>query len=312
MAFNESRFANESGVMMGELELRDVRRSFGDALAVDGLSFRVPAGRLFGFVGRNGAGKTTTMRIICGLLAADAGSVSWNGAPVDARARERIGYMPEERGLYSKMQVGDQLEYFAVLHGASRQTARTAARAWLERLGLGDRVNSRVEKLSHGNRQRVQLAAALVHDPDLLVLDEPFAGLDPIATDVMVEVLRGEAARGIPVLLSSHQLELVEQLCESVAIIDHGRLVADGSVDELRATGQRLIGVEVRGASPDWTRAVADIELVERTNGRAVFRLEPSADGERILDAARRAGSVTYFAEVRPSLAELFREVVPA
>jgi ABC-2 type transport system ATP-binding protein len=231
---------------------------------------------------------------------------------VDARARERIGYMPEERGLYPKMRIGDQLEYLAALHGASHGAARTAALSWLGRLGLADRVNSRVEELSHGNQQRVQLAAALVHGPDLLILDEPFAGLDPIATDVMAEVLRAEAARGIPVLLSSHQLELVEQLCESVAIIDHGRLVARGSVDELRAAGQRLLRIDVRGASPDWTGAVADIELVERTNGRVVFRLDASDDPQRILDAARRAGSVTYFAEVQPSLAELFREVVSA
>jgi ABC-2 type transport system ATP-binding protein len=296
--------------MSGPLELRDVRRSFGEVLAVDGLSFSVPAGRLFGFVGRNGAGKTTTMRIICGLLAADAGTVSWDGAPVDASARERIGYMPEERGLYPKMRIGDQLEYLAVLHGAPHRVARTAARSWLDRLGLADRVNSRVEELSQGNQQRVQLAAALVHGPDLLILDEPFAGLDPIATDVMADVLRGEASRGVPVLFSSHQLELVEQLCEWVAIVDHGRRVACGSVDELRAAGPRLIRVDVRGAPPDWIDAVADLELVERTNGHVVFKLDASADPERILDAARRAGSVTYFAEVRPSLAELFREVV--
>jgi ABC-2 type transport system ATP-binding protein len=167
------------------LELHGLRRSFGQLVAVDGLSFSVPAGRLFGFVGRNGAGKTTTMRIICGLLAPDRGSVSWRGAPIDGRVRERIGYMPEERGLYPKMRLADQLEYFAVLHSASHRRGRAAALSWLERLGLGERVFARVEALSHGNQQRVQLAAALVHQPDVLILDEPFAGLDPIATDVM-------------------------------------------------------------------------------------------------------------------------------
>ena len=297
---------------MEGLELRGLRRSFGVLVAVDGLSFSVPANSLFGFVGRNGAGKTTTMRIVCGLLAAEAGSVSWGGRPVHEGVRERIGYMPEERGLYPKMRLGDQLEYFAVLHGASHEQGRAAARSWLDRLGLGDRENVRVEALSHGNQQRVQLAAALVHRPDLLILDEPFAGLDPIATDVMSEVLREQAARGVPVLFSSHHLELVEDLCESVAIIDHGRLVACGPVDELRAGGPRLVRVEVRGATPGWTDALADVELVERVDGRAVFRLDRSADPERILDAARRAGSVTHFAEVRPSLTELFREVVSA
>ena len=298
--------------MRGGLELHGIRRSFGAVVAVDGLSFSVPVGRLFGFVGRNGAGKTTTMRMICGLLSVDAGRVSWNGGPIDTKMRERIGYMPEERGLYPKMRISDQLEYFAVLHGASHRAGRTAAQSWLDQLGLSDRMNARVEELSHGNQQRVQLAAALVHRPDLLILDEPFAGLDPIATDAMVEVLRGEAARGVPVLFSSHQLELVEQLCESVAIIDHGRLIACGAVGELRAAGPRLVRVDVRGAGPGWADALSDVELVERSDGRAVFKLTEAADPDRILDAARRAGTVTHFAELQPSLAELFREVVPA
>lgn len=292
------------------LQLRGLRRSFGGLAAVDDLSFPVPAGSMFGFVGRNGAGKTTTMRIICGLLAADAGSVTWGGEPIDAKVRARIGYMPEERGLYSKMRLGDQLEYFAVLHGARHRDGRAAARSWLARLGLGDRLTARVEELSHGNQQRVQLAAALVHSPDLLILDEPFAGLDPIATDVMAEVLREQAARGVPVILSSHQLELVEQLCESVAIIDNGRLVACGLVAELRAGGSRLVRVEVRGADPGWADMLPDVELVEHADGRALFKIDATGDPQRILEAARRAGSVTYFAELRPSLAELFRTVV--
>ncbi len=305
------RVAVETQAMgAGGLELHGLRRSFGELVAVDDLSFSVSPGRMFGFVGRNGAGKTTTMRIICGLLAADAGRVLWDGRQIDARARERIGYMPEERGLYPKMRIGDQLEYFAVLHGASHQEGRAATRSWLDRLGLGERAGARVETLSHGNQQRVQLAAALVHDPDLLILDEPFAGLDPIATDVMAEVLREQARRGVPVIFSSHQLELVEQLCDSVAIIDHGRLVACGPVDELRSGGPRMVRVDTRGADPGWIDALDDAELVERTDGRVVFRLASEADSERILDAARAAGSVTYFAEVQPSLAELFREVV--
>ena len=292
------------------LELDGLSRSFGDRVAVDGLSFSVPPGRLFGFVGRNGAGKTTTMRMICGLLAPDRGSVSWGGAAIDGRLRERIGYMPEERGLYPKMRLGDQLEYFAVLHGASHARGRAAGLSWLERLGLGDRVLTRVEALSHGNQQRVQLAAALVHDPDLLILDEPFAGLDPIATDVMAEVLREQAARGVPVLFSSHQLELVEQLCEAVAIIDQGRLIVCGEVGELRAGGPRLIRVDVSNAPADWINELADVELIERAGSRTVLKLAPGADPQRILDAARSAGSVTHFAQLQPTLAQLFREVV--
>lgn len=300
-------------VRMAEgLTLRGLRRSFGSLVAVDDLSFSVEPGRLFGFVGRNGAGKTTTMRMICGLLAADAGTVTWHGTPLDHAMRQRIGYMPEERGLYPKMRLGDQLQYFAVLHGASRETARAAARGWLERMGLAERAQARVEELSHGNQQRVQLAAALVHDPDLLILDEPFAGLDPIATDVMIDVLRGQAARGVPVILSSHQLDLVERVCEAVAIVDRGRLVACGPVADLRAGGPRQLRIDVPGVPPDWIDAVDGVTAVQQTDGRVLVTLSDAADPQRILDAARRAGPVTYFAEVRPSLAELFREAVSA
>ena len=293
----------------GDLELTDLRRTFGPVTALDGVSFAVAPGRLFGFVGRNGAGKTTTMRIVCGLLAADSGTVTWRGAPLDAALHRRIGYMPEERGLYPKMQAGEQLEYFAVLHGWTHPEARRAARDWLDRLGLGDRATTRLEELSQGNQQRVQLAAALVHGPDLLVLDEPFAGLDPIVTDVLAGVLREEAARGAAVVFSSHQLELVEQICEEVAIIDRGRLVACGPVAELRAAGPRRVRVEVN-ADPAWLKGLAGVKVCEPDGGAFVLEVDAAADAQQVLDAARRAGPVTSFGESRPTLAELFRELV--
>jgi ABC-2 type transport system ATP-binding protein len=294
------------------LQLTGLHRRFGDVVALDGLSFSVPAGALFGFVGRNGAGKTTTMRIVCGLLVADGGTVTWRGGPVDARVRTRIGYMPEERGLYPKMRACELLEYFGVLHGLSHARARAAAGDWLERLGLGDRAGSRIEQLSQGNQQRVQLAAALVHAPDLLVLDEPFAGLDPIVCDLLTGVLREQAAQGVPVLFSSHQLELVEHICESVAIIDRGRLVACGAVDELRAGGPRMVRAQVRDAGADWTAGLRGVEVVERAADGVVLELHPGADSQDVLDAARRAGRVTRFTEEHPTLAELFRDLVAA
>jgi ABC-2 type transport system ATP-binding protein len=299
------------GELTDGLDLVDLRRTFGEVVALDGLGFSVEPGTLFGFVGRNGAGKTTTMRIVCGLLAADAGSVTWRGQAIDARVRERIGYMPEERGLYPKMRARDLLEYLGVLHGLPHSRARAAAAGWLERLGLGDRAMSRIEQLSQGNQQRVQLAAALVHQPDLLVLDEPFAGLDPIVCDLLTEVLREQAARGVPVLFSSHQLELVEHICEAVAIIDRGRLVACGAVDELRAGGPRMIRAQVRGAG-DWTAGLPGVDLVERAADGVLLELAPGADSQEVLDAARRAGRVTRFAEEHPTLAELFRDLVAA
>ena len=190
---------------------------------------------MFGFVGPNGAGKTTAMRIVLGVLEADAGRVLWRGRAADAAARARFGYMPEERGLYPKMRVHPQLSYLAQLHGLDRRSAEASAERWMERLGVAERANDRVEALSLGNQQRVQLAAALVHDPELLVLDEPFSGLDPVGVDALSGVLAERVDAGVPVLFSSHQLELVERLCHSVAIVDHGRLVATGMVDELRA-----------------------------------------------------------------------------
>ena len=276
----------------GVLELTDLRRTFGPVTALDGLSLAVAPGKLFGFVGRNGAGKTTTMRIVCGLLAPDSGTVTWRGQ-ADRLARRASGSAtcPRSEGCIRRCGRGDQLEYFGVLHGRTHAQARSAAKAWLERLGLGDRVNAKVEELSQGNQQRVQLAAALVHRPDLLVLDEPFAGLDPIVTDLLTGVLREEAARGVPVLFSSHQLELVEHICEAVAIIDRGRLVACGA--GRGAAGGRCAARPHRGAR---CRSRLDRRPRGRrrswsaTEARWSWSSARRADSQRVLDAARQAG----------------------
>ena len=220
------------------LEIDQVSKRYGDVVAVDDLSLDVSAGELFGFVGRNGAGKTTTMRIVLGVLTPDAGEVRFGGMPLTFDRRRQIGYMPEERGLYPKMRLADQLSYLGELHGMTGADARASATRWLERFGLAERRNDELQALSLGNQQRIQLAAALVFAPELLVLDEPFAGLDPLAVDVMSAVLREQADAGIPVIFSSHELELVERVCDRVGIIDRGKLVASGTVDELRAGGR--------------------------------------------------------------------------
>jgi ABC-2 type transport system ATP-binding protein len=293
------------------LELQGLTRRYGDLVALDDLSFTVAEGQMFGFVGPNGAGKTTAMRIILGVLAPDAGQVRWRGRPMTDEMRRRVGYMPEERGLYPKMRVRDQLEYFARLHGLSAADAGRAAGHWIERLGVAERADDRVEQLSLGNQQRVQLAAALVHDPEVLVLDEPFSGLDPVGVDVLAEVLAGRAADGIPVIFSSHQLELVERLCEAVAIINRGRLVASGSVEELRRSGgERRYQVEVADAGTDWVSGLEGVTVLEKANGRVVLAIE--GDDQRVLDAARAAGRVVSFGAVQPTLAQLFRQAVQA
>ena len=294
------------------LELDAVSRRYGEVVALDDLTLSVPNGTICGFVGPNGAGKTTAMRIVLGVLAADAGEVRWDGRPVDAATRAQFGYMPEERGLYPKMRATDQLEYLARLHGVAQADARAAAARWIERMGLAERARDRVEALSLGNQQRVQLAAALVHDPVGLVLDEPFSGLDPIGVDVMSEVLRERAAKGVSVLFSSHQLELVERLCDTVAIIKDGRLVAAVTVAELRARGGGgAWRVVVRGAAADWAQRVEGVRVVSSDDGGVLVALE-GADEQALLDAARAAGRVCHFAREEPTLAELFRGVVAA
>ena len=297
------------------LELIDLSRRFDDVVALDRVSFEVPAGELVGFVGPNGAGKTTAMRIALGVLEPDAGEVRWSGRPVDAVARRRFGYMPEERGLYPKMPVLEQLVFLARLHGVPRDEAERRTLATLDVLGVGERARDRVENLSLGNQQRVQLAAALVHRPDVLVLDEPFSGLDPVGVDALSGVLRREAEeRAVPIVFSSHQLELVERLCDRVVLIDHGRILAAGPIDELRSSRERrLLRVTVAGAGDGWYDVVPGVRLLEeRGDGAAILELADGVDEQRVLDVARAAGDVTEFTRVRRTLSELFREAVGA
>jgi ABC-2 type transport system ATP-binding protein len=297
------------------LELVGLTKRYGDVLALDDVGFSVAGGEVLGFVGPNGAGKSTAMRLVLGVLAADSGEVRWRDRPLDQTSRRRIGYMPEERGLYPKMRARAQLAYLAQLHGLAADAADAAARRWLDRLGLAERMDEPVEKLSLGNQQRVQLGAALVHDPEVLVLDEPFSGLDPVGVDVMADVLRERAAAGVAIVFSSHQLELVEQLCDRVAIIRDGRLVALGTVRELREgrTGRRFrIGLE--DAEPEWGRRLVDatgVELLDQRPEAGLFALD-GVDEQRLLDEARRLGRVVHFARETPSLAELFRSVITA
>jgi ABC-2 type transport system ATP-binding protein len=293
------------------LDLRHVSKRFESVQALADLSFSVERGRMLGFLGPNGAGKTTAMRAVFGLVQIDAGEVLWGGRPVQLEERLRFGYMPEERGLYPRMPVREQLEYFGRLHGLGAGAARLAAQKWLERLGLAERAEAKVEELSHGNQQRAQLAAALVHQPELLVLDEPFAGLDPLAVRTLADVLRGEAARGTAVVFSSHQLELVEDICEDVVIIDHGRIVATGTVDLLRrGSRRRRIDLELDDESGAWLPTVAGVELLERRNGALMLLADRDVDPEQILAEARRAAGVVAFSYGPPSLAELFVELV--
>jgi ABC-2 type transport system ATP-binding protein len=291
------------------LEIQDLAKRYGEVMALDGATFGVPPGRIVGFLGPNGAGKTTTMRAVFGLVRPDRGEVRWKGRTIGREERALFGYMPEERGLYPKMKVGEQLVYLAELSGMHAGPAKEAATGWLERLGLGDRADARLEELSHGNQQRVQLAAALVHGPELAVLDEPFSGLDPLGVEAMAEILAQIAADGVGVLFSSHQLDLVEDVCQDVVIIDRGRIVLAGVVEELKAASpHRSLSVTVDGEP--WVPLLPSGTVTSRQDGRVRVLVDASVDLNEILASARRVGEITAFSFEPPSLTDLFLDAV--
>lgn len=293
------------------LAIHDLHKSFGDVVALQGCTFEVPRGRMLGFLGPNGAGKTTAMRSVFGLVRPDSGTVTWDGQQIGPAERLEFGYMPEQRGLYPKMKVIDELVYFARLHGMSPGEASNSVEAWLERFGLSDRSEDPVESLSHGNQQRVQLAAAMVHDPELLVLDEPFSGLDPIAVETMSDVLREQAAEGKAVVFSSHQLDLVEDLCEDVAIINEGSVVVRGKVRDLKDSAPiRHLELDLEGDTTGILDTLDGVQRVETKDGVHTVIIDAEADVRGFIAKAEEAGRLRHFAYTTPSLSDLFREAV--
>ena len=292
------------------LRLRGITKSYGGRRVLDDVSFDVAPGRLTGFVGGNGAGKTTTMRIVLGLLGRDGGEVDLDGSALSSADRRRFGYMPEERGLYPKMKVLEHIVYLARLHGFSKSDATTRAQGLLENLGLGERLNDNIETLSLGNQQRAQIAGALVHDPEVLILDEPFSGLDPLAVDVVAGVLQARAATGSAVLFSSHQLDVVERLCDDLVIIAGGTIRAAGSRDALRAQHSAHRYELVSAGDAGWVREVAGVSIVEFDGGYAQFDVDSDETAQVVLRRAVERGDVTSFAPQHPTLAQIFTEVI--
>ena len=289
------------------LELHELTRRFGDNTAVDHVSFEVPPGLMTGFVGGNGAGKTTTMRMVMGVLGIDEGQVIWRGEPITRLDRRSFGYMPEERGLYPKQPILDQLVYVAQLKGMERQAAKAQVTELLERFGLGERTKDHLEKLSLGNQQRVQIIASVLPRPQALILDEPFSGLDPVAVDSMVDLLRDYTRDGVPVLFSSHQLDLVERLCDRLVVLSQGRRVAAGSVTELRDAGVPRFRL-VLGGDAGWVRDQRGLDVLDIDGTTALVEVrEPGAEQHLIAEATSR-GDVHEFGRVRPALSEIYRE----
>lgn len=291
------------------LEVHNVSRSFAERLVLDDVNFTVPRGALTGFVGANGAGKTTTMRIIMGLLQASSGAVSLDGKPLESGTRPHFGYMPEERGLYPKQPIIDQLVYLGQLHSLSRSDARRRAMELLARFGLDDRAKSKLESLSLGNQQRVQVAAALLHEPEVLILDEPFSGLDPLAVDAMSSILRDYASRGVPVLFSSHQLDLLDVLVDHLVIIQDGRILANASAETLRSSQATRHKLSL-GADAGWLREEPGVEVIDISGSRALVNFQTESDSQRVLREALSLGIVTEFAIHRPALADIYREII--
>lgn len=301
--------AMQRGGSSDGLRISNISKRFGPIQAVSDISLHVPRGSLIGFLGPNGAGKTTTMRAVVGMVELDAGSVTWNGSSVDSSVSTRLGYMPQERGLYARMKVKEQVVYFGRLAGMSKADASTSADRWLERLGVSDRADALLQDLSGGNQQRVQLAVSLVHDPDLLILDEPFAGLDPVAAETMSAIIAERALAGASVLFSSHQLDLVEDLCEEVAIIANGNLLIAGAIDDLRQASPRR-RLRVRWSQPvtGWQPLDGSLSVLEPD--RAVVELSSTDDVGANIAHAVAAGPVSEVSIEPPSLDELFVELV--
>lgn len=290
------------------LEIQRLSRRFGDVHAVDDVSFTVTPGRVTGFVGGNGAGKTTTMRMILGVLSPSGGEVLWDGVPITAEQRRRIGYMPEERGLYPRMKIAEQLTFLGRLYGADAAAAERRADELLAHFDLGERRDDLLDSLSLGNQQRVQIAAALIHRPAALVLDEPFSGLDPVAVDQMVDLLAREAA-DVPLLFSSHQLDLVERLCDDLVILSAGRIVASGAVEDLRTAGPDRIRITFEGADAAWLRDLRGIDVLDVDGTSALVELAGTSRAD-LLSTAMGHSPVTEFASAHQPLSDVYREVI--
>jgi ABC-2 type transport system ATP-binding protein len=282
--------------------------------ALDGISFSVQPGEVFGFLGANGAGKTTTMRIVLGLMKADSGTVTWNGRPAHDWPRRTWGYMPEERGLYLRMPVLEQLVHFATLYGVPRATARRDALDWLARFRIADTADRRAETLSKGNQQKVQYIATILHDPDVLLMDEPFVGLDPVNVALLKSAFVEMRDRGKTIVFSTHQLEQAEELCDAVAIIDHGRIVTAGTTrDVRRSTGHQVVRVATDAAEDvDWLRSLPHVTVTRDGQDYAEVRVDSGTDPQAVLRAAMQHGVVLRFEVADPSLEEVFVERVGA
>ncbi len=291
------------------LVIEDVSKCFGDFVAIDDVSFTVEEGRMFGFLGTNGAGKTTTMRIVLDILRPDSGTITWNGTSNRRIPRQQFGYLPEERGLYPKMTVQDQLLFLAQLYGAEKRQARVALDHWLERLDIEENRHKTIEQLSKGNQQKIQFLAAVLHDPEILILDEPFSGLDPVNVAQMEGAFNDMKAQGKTIIFSTHQLSQAQRLCEDVAIIHRGRLLATGDVESVRESiDVKILRLGVAGDERiEWLAQYPNVDIRQRFRDHVEMQIPDEAVAQRILrDVLARGEAVHLFEVTVPSLNDVF------
>jgi len=289
-----------------------ITKRFRDVTAVDNLSFSVAEGSLFGFLGPNGAGKTTTMRVVLNIIKPDQGQVTWKGRLFDKLERGFFGYLPEERGLYPKMRVAEHLEFLGRIHGLDRTKARMETARWIERFDLGELSHKRVEELSKGNQQKVQTIGTMIHDPELLVLDEPFGGLDPVNTALLKEVLMESHKRGRTIIFSSHRMDQVEEICDDIVLINKGRLVLEGNLRQIKKSmGRQILRISLEGKEDFWAR-IPGLQFLASRADYHEFRMDDGVDPNHVLSEAMNAGRVIRFELVEPSLDQIFVEKVGA
>ena len=294
------------------LDVQHVSKTFGPVHAVSDLSFSVKPGAVFGLLGPNGAGKTTTIRMILDIITPDAGAVLWQGKTVDASVRHTFGYLPEERGLYPKMKIADQLLFFAQLHGVPVGDARAKTESYAASLDLTQHLTQTPQELSKGNQQKVQFIAAILHDPPFLVLDEPFSGFDPVNVEIVKDAIRDLVARGTTVLLSSHRMEQVEELCEDICIIDHSRAVRSGNLREIKANWPDRFIRMTPIADTAFLQAFTGASVLPSRNGYLDVKLPPAYKPADLARAALSAGPIDHFEVVEPSLNEIYLAAVKA
>jgi ABC-2 type transport system ATP-binding protein len=294
------------------IQLSGVTKTFADHVAVRDLSVAIPRESVFGLLGPNGAGKTTTLRMIMDILGPDSGTIHILGRPADRAARDRIGYMPEERGLYPRMVVEEQLAFFATLKGVPRPEALRRVGPWLERVGLSDWRKRKLNELSKGMQQKVQLVATVLPDPEILILDEPLSGLDPVAADSMRQLLLDLRRQGKTLVLSSHQMETVERLCDSIALIDRGRKLLDGPVREVKARYGKNTVVLAFDGDGAFLSGLAGVQKVTDFGRYVEIRLADGSDPQAILREAAGRLRLSRFEIVEPSLHDIFVEAVTA